>query len=397
METTEHAGLLAGRYACGELLGRGGMAEVWDAVDERLGRPVAVKMLLPHLAVRPDLRARFEAEARSAARLSHPNAVGVFDVGEDAGRPFLVMERLPGETLADRMAEGPIDETWLRAVAIDVLGALGAAHAAGIVHRDVKPGNILISADDRAKIADFGIAKSVDGGVDTTATGQLLGTPAYLAPERLSGSPATACSDLYSLGVVLYEALAGEKPFTGSTPVLVAHAVSQGAHRPLAEVRPDADPGFAAAIERALRMDPDDRFASAEHMRDALAASATAGAGAADATAFVEPPPADATTVLAMPPSAAGERAPVAAGWSPTRRAVAIAVWLGVLVLLGLTAMGALAGSSRNGKPAVATPTNASPATTVTTPPTTAAPLVNVTLPKLPGKTKGGHGNGGGD
>src|SRR5436190_16841542 len=186
------------------------MADVYDALDLRLDRPVAVKVLRPQMAANPDVRRRFEAEARAAARLSHPNVVSVFDTGED-GMPFIVMERLPGETLADRIGRGSVDPDWLKRVAGDILLALQAAHAAGIVHRDVKPGNVLIAANGCAKVADFGIAKSMEAlpGADHTATNMLVGTPAYLAPERIDGRPATAQSDLYSVGVLLYEALAG--------------------------------------------------------------------------------------------------------------------------------------------------------------------------------------------
>jgi serine/threonine-protein kinase len=197
----------------------------------------------------------------------------VYDTGEHDGLPYIVMERLPGETLADRIAAGPVDPVWLRQVACEVLDALATAHAAGLVHRDVKPGNILLTADGHAKIADFGIAKSLEGSSDTldlTGTGQLLGTPAYLPPERLDGALATARSDLYSLGVVLYEALAGVRPFPGDTPLATARAVVAGDFRPLRELRPDLDPTLVATVERAMATDPDRRFASAGAMAAAL-------------------------------------------------------------------------------------------------------------------------------
>src|SRR5437899_1069800 len=148
------------------------MADVFDGVDERLERRVAIKVLRPEMAANPDIRRRFEVEARAAARLSHPNVVAVFDTGEDDGLPFIVMERLAGETLADRLAAGPVAESWIRRVTGDILLALGAAHAAGIIHRDIKPSNVLIAADGCAKVADFGIAKSVEPrpGEDPTAT-----------------------------------------------------------------------------------------------------------------------------------------------------------------------------------------------------------------------------------
>jgi len=256
----------------GEVIGRGGMAEVFAGTDRRLGRQVAIKLLLPEMAARPDLRVRFEAEARAAASLSHPNAVAVFDTGESEGVPFIVMERLGGETLADRMAAGPVDPAWLVTVATEVLGALAAAHAVGLMHRDVKPANILLGADGRAMVADFGIAKSLEaaGGGDLTNTGELLGTPAYLAPERLDGITAGPRSDLWALGVVLYEALAGFKPFSGPTALATARAVMSGTHQPLSEVRPDLDPGLVATVERAMAHDPSERFASAEDMAGAL-------------------------------------------------------------------------------------------------------------------------------
>ena len=287
--------VLGGRYRLGSLLGRGGMAEVYDAVDERLDRAVAVKVLRTDVAMDPDVRRRFEAEARAAARLSHPNVVAVFDTGEDDGIAWMVMERLPGETLADRMGRGQPDEHWIARMAGDVLGALGSAHQAGIVHRDVKPANILLGSDGCAKVADFGIAKVLEGVDDTTHTGQLIGTPAYVAPERIDGLPATPRSDLYSLGVVLYEALAGEKPFRGTTPISVAYAVRHTEPRPLTEIRPDLPAHFIAAVHRAMERDPERRFATAAEMAHALqvglsGTEATVAAAPVDRTMVMETP-----------------------------------------------------------------------------------------------------------
>src|SRR5688572_27221009 len=327
--TAEQDAPVADRYRLGALLGQGGMADVYEAMDERLARPVAVKLLRPEMADRDDVRLRFEAEARSAARLSHPNVVNVFDTGEDdAGRPYIVMERLPGETLADRMVEGPVDEDWLRRVTGDILGALGAAHAAGIVHRDVKPGNILIASDGCDKVADFGIDKSLessDGRPDLTATNMLIGTPAYLSPEQIDGHGATARSDLWALGVVLYEALAGRKPFTGKTPLATAFAIQHGEVEPLASVRPDVDPTMAEVVERAMRRDPDERFGSASEMAAALGVAPPAGgldptvavpvaAGAAASAAAADSPPTQvggAPVVVPAPMGRALRRLPV--------------------------------------------------------------------------------------
>lgn len=251
------------------------MAEVRRGLDERLQRPVAIKLMHPHLATDPDFRRRFEKEARAAARLSHPNVVAVYDTGEHEGRPFIVMERMAGSTLADRMAEGPLDAAAARQIALEVLAALHAAHGAHILHRDVKPGNILVTAEGRIKVADFGIAKVADanGHADPTTAHILLGTPAYLAPERVAGQPASPCADIFSLGVVLYEALTGSRPFKGDTPVAVALSVERGAP-PLRSVRPDVEPALAAVVERAMSADPTARYPSARAMADALAPGA---------------------------------------------------------------------------------------------------------------------------
>ena len=263
--------LIAGRYEVGELLGRGGMAEVYAGIDLRLSRPVAIKLLQESMAARDDIRLRFEAEARAAAAILQPHAVAVYDTGEHEGVPYIVMERLPGDTLADRIATGPVlTEAEARAFGRQVLGALDAAHHVGMVHRDVKPGNILLTGDGSAKIADFGIAKSLDVSADLTGTGQLIGTPAYLAPEQLGGDPASPLSDLYALGVVLYEGLAGRKPYEGDNAMVTARAVAEGDHVPLGTLRPDLDDALVRAVERAMDPDPGARFPSAAAMGAAL-------------------------------------------------------------------------------------------------------------------------------
>ena len=302
--------VLGGRYRLGPLLGSGGMAQVYDGFDERLDRVVAVKLLRPDLAAQAGLRQRFELEARAAARLTHPNVVAVFDAGDDDGRSYIVMERLRGESLADAIAHGPLDVTWLLRLAEETLSAIGAAHDAGIIHRDIKPSNILLGADGRAKVADFGIARVAEAQAASeptaamTGTGLVLGTPAYLAPERAMGEPASRQSDLYSLGVVLYEALTGKKPYAGATPVAIAAAALQGAPENPYLLRPDADPQLVAVIARAMARDPADRYATAAQM-------------AADLRRAAAPTP---TSIMAIPPlafgagAAASPTSPVAAG-----------------------------------------------------------------------------------
>lgn len=328
--------VIADRYQLGAPLGRGGMGEVRDGMDLRLGRPVAVKVLRSDLAAEPEPRRRFEAEARAAAGLVHPNVVAVYDTGEHDGTPYIVMERLPGRTVADEIAEERMEPARAERLAREVLGALEAAHGAGVVHRDIKPGNLLLAADGSVKVADFGIAKAAEGlglgaAATATATGEVLGTPAYVAPERLEGRPATARSDLYGLGVVLYEALSGVKPFSGETPWGLAQAVMAGRHQPLAEVAPHVPPALAAAVERAMSADPDDRFATAAEM----AASLQGGEDAA-ATA----PIADHTEKMAAPPA----RAAPGAGRlvrGTRRRAGVLAAAVGVAVLAVVGALAA--------------------------------------------------------
>ncbi|PQP25916.1 serine/threonine-protein kinase [Rhodococcus opacus] len=371
--------VLAGRYELRGVLGRGGMADVHDGWDLRLQRPVAIKVLRPELTSVPDTRRRFEAEARLAATLNHPNVVAVHDCGEDAGVAYIVMERLPGRTLADEIAAGPVPDARVRSILADVLAALGAAHEAGILHRDIKPGNVLFTAAGTVKVADFGIAKSAAS--DHTATGQVLGTVSYLSPDRILGTPATTADDLYAVGVVGYEALAGHRPFAGDNILSLARAITDGAARPLREARPDADPNLVDTIERAMTRDPQQRYADAQAMRDAVLGAPGA-----------HPPPTRAftpTTVHELPPEPRRAR----------RTGLIIAAIAAVLVAVVVAAL-AIASQNRDGTvgpgpsttavvPApVSVPSSAVEVNPVAPPPLSAAPV-----PKPGPGNNNGNGN----
>jgi serine/threonine-protein kinase len=260
--------LLGGRYEVRDVLGFGGMAEVRDGWDSRLDRAVAIKLLHPGLSAQADIRKRFKIEACAAAALNHPNIVRVYDFGEQDGTPFIVMERLPGDTLGDQIAIGPLPQSQVHSALQSVLAALTAAHSAGMLHRDIKPGNILLAQCGGVKVADFGIVKA-PGSVHTT-TGQLVGTLAYLSSDRVAGNPACVSDDLYAAGVVGYEALTGRKPFSQEEIAPLARAIIEDDPPPLGGLRPDLDPAFAEVIERAMSRDPVQRFRSAEAMGNAL-------------------------------------------------------------------------------------------------------------------------------
>ena len=259
VEPRTSAPVIGGRYRIDGLLGEGGMARVFDAFDERLERRVALKVLRPETEALAGMRQRFQQEARIAARLVHPNIVAVLDYGDDHSTSYLVMEWLPGTTLREEIARGPLPVPRLLQVVTETLAALDAAHRFGVLHRDVKPSNILLTGDGEAKMADFGIAKSLDErlgrGVvreDVTITGVVLGTPGYLAPERRMGHPATVQSDLYAVGAVMVE---------GST----------GRRAGLAPTVPEGLPPTVAVVAgRALAADPRARFESASEMSRAL-------------------------------------------------------------------------------------------------------------------------------
>ena len=261
------------------------MGVVYAARDRRLDRRVAVKVV-PAASTEAEARRRFVREARSAAGLAHRNAVAVFDAGQADGHLYLVMEFVDGRTLADLLAERGLFETAeATAIATEVLAALSHAHGAGIVHRDVKPSNIMISNNDTVKLLDFGIARRFDDlGAAVTAVGHMVGTPTYLAPEQIEGGPASPATDVYAVGVVLFEMLTGSAPFNGDTPVAAALA---RLHAPAPDVRArrhDVPADVAAVIGTAMARDPAHRFSDAAAMHAALTptelASSTAVTGA---------------------------------------------------------------------------------------------------------------------
>jgi eukaryotic-like serine/threonine-protein kinase len=328
--------LTSNRYRIEAVLGSGGMAVVALARDQQLDRSVAIKLLADHLSNDDRFRARFVREARMAARLAHPNIVQVYDVGDDGRRPYIVMEHVEGQTLADVLDErGPFPAPEVVDIAVQVCAGLEHAHAAGLVHRDIKPRNILLRSDGMVKITDFGIARDLDG-TNVTQTGVVMGTVGYLAPEQATGDhPVSAASDLYSLGAVLYQLLTGRPPFTGRTVVeLVAQQHARRVVHP-SELAADVPPALEAAILRCLDPDPAGRPRSAADLARELAA--------ASPESTTEPVPA-ATGVRAtevLPEDDGSTRPltePVEAAPVPERRGLSGRAWLvilGILVIAG--------------------------------------------------------------
>ena len=232
-----------GRYRLVRRLGVGGMGEVWEADDSVLGRRVALKVLVDERRTTPRATRRFVREARATAKLTHPNVTRIYDFGRDGGLPYLVMELLEGDTLADRLADGPMPPAEAARIGAAVADALDAAHSRGIIHRDIKPSNVLLTPAGEVKVMDFGIAAAADETHSTTGSG-LYGTAAYISPERAAGQAATPAADLYSLGAVLYELLTGRPPFLGDSPVLVVRAHLHERPRPVRELAPGCRPGW---------------------------------------------------------------------------------------------------------------------------------------------------------
>jgi serine/threonine protein kinase len=279
--------LLAGRYQVGDLLGRGGMADVHVGIDSRLGRRVAIKLLKPALATNPSFRSRFRREAQEAAKMAHATIVRIFDAGEetvvdDTGTevqvPFIIMEYVDGRMLKDMIAEGPIEPVEAVRIISQVLTALEYSHRAGVVHRDVKPGNIMVTTTGQVKVMDFGIARAIsDSSASIAETSTIIGTAQYFSPEQARGEAVDARTDLYSTGIVLFEMLTGRAPFVGENPVAVAYQHVNQQPLPPSAFTPRVSPALDAVVLRAMSKDRFERFQTAREFRiDAEAAGAGA-------------------------------------------------------------------------------------------------------------------------
>jgi serine/threonine-protein kinase len=358
----------------------GGMASVWEAHDELLGRSVAVKLLASHLSEDERARRRFQREARAAAGLSsHPNVATIYDVGEHQGRTFMVMELLTGGTVADKIRAGEeiAPRTalgWLR----DAASALDAAHAQNVVHRDVKPGNMLLDEHGRLAIGDFGIARLALED-QLTATGTVLGTAAYISPEQAVGDPATAASDRYALAVVAFELLTGERPFQAENFAAQARAHVEDPPPAASSVNPDLPRDVDRVLSRALAKDPDARYATASEFVEELGRA-------------LDAPRTTSTRMIASPPrrTRTSDSRPVAAG-APRRdsRAGVLLAALGSLILVGVIAFLLFSGGGGAGSD---TPTKAKSSPTATpkassTPEKTATPEATQTATATPSAT----------
>ena len=265
--------ILGGRYELQRRLARGGMAEVFLAQDQLLGRPVAVKVLFPEFATDPAFVERFRREAQAAANLSHPNIVGVYDWGREGKTYYIVMEYVEGRSLSEVIrTEGPLPAVQAAEIAKEIASALGFAHKNDVVHRDMKSGNVIVSDSGQIKVADFGIATAISGNgqTDLTQTGAVMGTATYFSPEQAQGKPLDGRSDLYSLGIVMYEMLTGTPPFSGDSPVSIAYKHVQEQPELISSRRPGVAEALQAITAKLLNKEPDQRYSRAEELQSDL-------------------------------------------------------------------------------------------------------------------------------
>jgi serine/threonine-protein kinase len=396
--------VLNDRYELRQHAARGGMADVYHGWDRRLSREVAIKVLRPELSADDDYVDRFRDEARTAARLSHPNIVAVYDTGSDQGDAYMVMEWVDGPTLSQVIrADAPLSIERTCRIGADIAAGLEYAHDNGVTNRDVKPSNVLIAPTGHAKVTDFGIAKASEQSTVETMTGVVLGTPAYLSPEQLTGRPADARSDVYGLGAVLYEMVTGRKPFIGDTPAEVAGNVLHSRPARPSTINPNVPASFEGLLSKALARDPSARYQTAGELRADLLAYAEGGAPAAlvDETVAMAAET-DATRAMTTLTEPAGP--PPA---KPRRRTEAWLIGL-ILALAVLAVVIGLIASNRNSNstktttiPSTAPTTSVVPSTTrhttattehrVTVPPTeaptteapTTPPTVTFTVPNI--------------
>ncbi len=377
-----------GRYQLEELVGQGGMAVVYRAVDSVLGRTVAVKVIRPAFTEDPQFLGRFLQEARLVANLDHPSILPLYDFGEESGTPYLVLPYLPGGSLAGRMGSVPQPLPLVAAWMIQLSGALDAAHARGVLHRDIKPGNVLVTKDGRLMLGDFGIARLAEATTRLTVTGMVVGTPLYMAPELARGADASPASDRYALAVMVYEMIAGLPPFLGSNPLSVLHQQVHEPVPPLAGRLPELPPGIDGFLRRALAKSPPARYPSARAMAEELVQqlspdqraelSTLVWAGGADATSGSLPedptvvvggrtlqmPGPTGPTVLRSSTSAVTAEAPRPSRGSPLLWGIGVVAAVALALLL--VPRGWLAGGVR--------PEGVAPAPAAAVPPGAAAP-----------------------
>jgi len=365
--------LIAGRYRLEELLGRGGMSEVWAATDTELERRVALKLLSPNAD-----NARFEREARAVASLGHPNITQLYDYGEENGRPYMVLEYLPGGSLEEHLQPGrPLPDDDAHQIAAEVAAGLAHAHARGVVHRDLKPANVLFDQEGRAKLADFGIAQMVAGDGTLTEAGTVLGTAAYISPEQAAGAPATAASDAYSFGVMLYRMLTGRLPFESNDPMELVMLHRDSSPPPLTELRSDAPALLESTATAAMAKDPADRPADGTALLAALGVPH-------GLSSFTTPPgtAVDDTHATRVLPAAAPGFPPAEASFSgppigpPPRRSRAPYAVIGLLalVLAGAAVAYEVTRPASGSNPAGTLPLPVAKPTTARTQPSTSAP-----------------------